>query len=138
MQKQKQRPWRDAPVQFAFLSTLESPARGWPLPQWAEPSHTNHLSRKRPPEISTGQSDEGKHHVSEVSSSQMTQACVKLTETNKSQHKYKILSENIKYYQKKPLSFIHFKWSIISSYLNPNFIIAQTSTSRKTSFYQYV
>lgn len=99
MQKQ-QRPWRSAPaptylVQFAFLSTVGTPAQGWPLPQWAEPSHTNHLSRKLPQSSFLANLRKENITLVEASSFQMTLACIKLTETK--------VSTNIKYYQKRGL-----------------------------------
>lgn len=91
-------------VQFAFLSTLGSPAQGWPLPPWAEASHSNHLSRKQAPHPSSVLANLRKENSTsvEVSSFQMTLACVKLTETNKRQ----LTSTNIKY-QKNRVFEIH-------------------------------
>lgn len=78
-----------------FLITQGPPAQGWPLPQWAELPHTNHLPRKLPQSSFLANLRKENITLVEVSSFQMTLACIKLTETKSAQIK--------KYYQKKGL-----------------------------------
>jgi hypothetical protein len=61
-----------------------TPVQGQDLLQWAGFFHIHHLSRKDATGWPTGQSD-GKRFSTEVLSSQMTLACVKLIKTKTKQ-----------------------------------------------------
>lgn len=68
--------------QVAFLYNSQPPAQEWHSPQWTEPNHLNHLSRKWPINWPTGQSDGGSPTVEVLLPRWLDSIPVKLTKTH--------------------------------------------------------